>query len=63
MVRSRLSRRKKGISEDMTKKEKENKSTEKYSYVSVLYIVVLYEAATQKVKSVQFFKGFQMQYR
>ena len=52
MVRSRLSRSKKGISEDMTKKENENKLTEKFSYVSVLYIVAPYEAATQKGKSV-----------
>ena len=54
MVRSGLSRSKEGISEEKKeeKKEKENKLTEKFSYVSVLYIVVPYEAATQKVKSV-----------
>ena len=51
-VRLGPSRGKEGISEDMKKKEKENKLTEKYSYVLVLYIVVPYEAATQKVKSV-----------
>ena len=47
-----LSRSKEGISEDKKKKEKVKKLTEKFPYVSMLYIVVPYEAATQKGKSV-----------
>ena len=52
MVRLGLSRCKEASVRIRKKKEKEKKLTEKFPYVSALYIVVPYEAATQKGKSV-----------
>ena len=52
MSRNCLIRDNKGLSQDMKKKEKEKKLTEKFPYGLVLYIVVPYEAATQKGKNV-----------